>query len=172
MRVNQYGQIIRSEKEVIEALFQNPNLDISIIDFDSNNVVEKFNNSSSVCGINLQIKKNKEIDISIEEFDKNNQQQWFIPDESNNFDIETWLFEQCQTEKEFFRVKDELDLYQQFNLRQILIIAKYLVDTFRKNQLVWGVGRGSSVASYCLYLIGLHKIDSIKYNLDVREFLK
>jgi len=95
-----------------------------------------------------------------------------IPDESNNFDIETWLFEQCQTEKEFFRVKDELDLYQQFNLRQILIIAKYLVDTFRKNQLVWGVGRGSSVASYCLYLIGLHKIDSIKYNLDVREFLK
>ena len=41
MRVNQYGQIIRSEKEVIEALFQNPNLDISIIDFDSNNVVER-----------------------------------------------------------------------------------------------------------------------------------
>jgi DNA polymerase III alpha subunit len=49
---------------------------------------------------------------------------------------------------------------------------KYLVDTLRKNNVVWGVGRGSSVASYILYLIGVHKVDSIKYNLDINEFLK
>jgi DNA polymerase III alpha subunit len=42
----------------------------------------------------------------------------------------------------------------------------------RKNSLVWGVGRGSSVASYVLFLIGIHKIDSIKYNLNIEEFLK
>ena len=35
-----------------------------------------------------------------------------------------------------------------------------------------GVGRGSSVASYILYLIGVHRIDSIKYNLDWKEFLR
>jgi DNA polymerase III alpha subunit len=42
----------------------------------------------------------------------------------------------------------------------------------RKENIVWGVGRGSSVASYVLYLIGVHKIDSLYYNLDVEEFLR
>jgi DNA polymerase III alpha subunit len=37
---------------------------------------------------------------------------------------------------------------------------------------VWGVGRGSSVASYVLFLIGVHRIDSMKYNLDYKEFLR
>jgi DNA polymerase III alpha subunit len=48
----------------------------------------------------------------------------------------------------------------------------YLVDVMRENSVVWGVGRGSSVASYVLYLIGVHKIDSVKYNLDFKEFFK
>jgi len=48
----------------------------------------------------------------------------------------------------------------------------YLVDFMRENEIVWGVGRGSSVASYVLYLIGVHRIDSIKFGLDWREFLR
>jgi DNA polymerase III alpha subunit len=54
----------------------------------------------------------------------------------------------------------------------LLKYLKYLVDTMRENKIVWGVGRGSSVASYALYLIGVHKVDSIKYQLDINEFLK
>jgi len=42
----------------------------------------------------------------------------------------------------------------------------------RKNNIVWGVGRGSSVASYVLFLLGVHKIDSMYYELSVDEFLK
>jgi DNA polymerase III alpha subunit len=49
---------------------------------------------------------------------------------------------------------------------------KYVVDTLRANNVVWGVGRGSSVASYVLFIIGVHKIDSVKYDLDWREFLR
>jgi DNA polymerase III alpha subunit len=49
---------------------------------------------------------------------------------------------------------------------------KYVVDTLRENNIVWGVGRGSSVASYVLHLIGVHKIDSIKYNIPIEEFFK
>ena len=49
---------------------------------------------------------------------------------------------------------------------------KYFVDTMRSNNLTWGVGRGSSVASYVLYLLGVHKVDSIKYKLDLKEFLR
>ena len=70
------------------------------------------------------------------------------------------------------RVEMELGLFQARNLYPVLQLLIYIVDTMRKNNIVWGVGRGSSVASYCLYLIGIHKIDSLKYNLDIREFLK
>jgi DNA polymerase III alpha subunit len=42
----------------------------------------------------------------------------------------------------------------------------------RKHNIVWGVGRGSSVASYVLYLIGVHKINSMYYDLDIEEFLR
>lgn len=70
------------------------------------------------------------------------------------------------------RVELELSLYKARNLYPVLQLMIYIVDTMRKHKIVWGVGRGSSVASYVLYLIGIHKIDSIKYDLNIREFLK
>lgn len=70
------------------------------------------------------------------------------------------------------RVEEELALYKARNLYPVLQLMIYIVDTMRKNNLVWGVGRGSSVSSYVLFLIGIHKINSIKYNLDIKEFLK
>lgn len=172
MHVNRYGQVIRTEKEVIDLLYQNPDLNLNYINFDSSVTVDKFNQAAKTCNVDIKIGREYIFNVSIEDYDKLNQKQWFIPEEVQNFDIETWLYEQCQTEEQFFRVQTELEQYEKFNMRQILIIAKYLVDEFRKNQIVWGVGRGSSVASYCLFLIGLHKVDSLKYNLDVAEFLK
>lgn len=172
MHVNRYGQVIRSEKEAVDLLYQNPDLDLTFINFDNPVTVNKFNDSAKACEVDININQEYAFNISIEDYDKINQRQWFIPEELQNFDIDTWLYEQCQTENEFFRVQSELEQYDKFHMRQILVIAKYLVDEFRKNQIVWGVGRGSSVASYCLFLIGLHKVDSLKYNLDVAEFLK
>ena len=54
----------------------------------------------------------------------------------------------------------------------VLKSMKYIVDTLRENGIIWGVGRGSSVASYVLFLIGVHKIDSVKYNIPIEEFFK
>jgi DNA polymerase III alpha subunit len=65
-----------------------------------------------------------------------------------------------------------MDLYDERHLEPVLQLMIFLVDTFRKNKIVWGVGRGSSVASYCLYLIGVHRINSLRYGLDIGEFLK
>ena len=42
----------------------------------------------------------------------------------------------------------------------------------RENNRVWGVGRGSSVSSFCLFLIGVHKINPMLYDLDYKEFLR
>jgi len=54
----------------------------------------------------------------------------------------------------------------------LLKFLRYMVQVMRDNNIVWGVGRGSSVASYVLYLIGVHKIDSLYYDLDVTDFLR
>ena len=101
-----------------------------------------------------------------------NKDNWFIPDSYKDTVMESWLLYQCKTTEETDRVKMELELYKQHNMIPVLNAMKYIVDTLRYNKIVWGVGRGSSVASYVLYLIGVHKIDSIKYNLPIEEFFK
>lgn len=95
-----------------------------------------------------------------------------IPDRFKSIDIEQHLLSLVQTSQERERVETELALFKTRNLYPVLQLLIYIVDTLRKHNIVWGVGRGSSVASYCLYLIGIHKVNSIKYNLDIREFLK
>ena len=66
----------------------------------------------------------------------------------------------------------ELLLYQERGLFDLLRYLKYLVDVMKQNHVIWGVGRGSSVASYVLYLLGVHRIDSMYYDLDAEEFLR
>ena len=71
-----------------------------------------------------------------------------------------------------YRVNDELTLYKKLDLLPVLRTIIFVINTLRENSVVWGVGRGSSVSSYVLYLIGAHDVDSIKYDLDVNEFLR
>ena len=98
-------------------------------------------------------------------------ENWLIPQEYQNFDIEEFLVKSCP-EENYERLITELDLYRKNGMMPVLKTMKYIVDTLRANNVVWGVGRGSSVASYVLYLIGVHKIDSVKYNLPIDEFFK
>ena len=100
--------------------------------------------------------------------DKSN---WFIPNEYKQLDIEEFLVTQCP-EQNYPRLIEELALFKQYNMIPVLKTMKYVVDTLRTNNIVWGVGRGSSVSSYVLYLIGIHKIDSVKYALPIDEFFK
>jgi DNA polymerase III alpha subunit len=119
-----------------------------------------------------KLKQYVESNVDLAGFDLNNQRQWHMPEEYKVLDIAQYILEQCKTEEELQRVGQELLLYQERNLFDLLRFMKYLVDVLRKNKIVWGVGRGSSVASYVLYLLGVHKINSIYYDLDVAEFLK
>lgn len=96
---------------------------------------------------------------------------WYIPYEYKNLDIEEFLVNQCPKEN-YDRLILELDLYRKHQMLDVLRTMKYIVDTLRNNNVIWGVGRGSSVASYVLFLIGVHKIDSVKYNIPIEEFFK
>lgn len=103
--------------------------------------------------------------------DKIDFENWIVPAQYKALDIEKFLVDICPAEN-YDRLTAELKLYRKHNMISVLQAMKYIVDTLRKNNIVWGVGRGSSVASYVLYLIGVHKIDSVKYDLPIDEFFK
>lgn len=97
--------------------------------------------------------------------------RWFVPDDYCP-NLTEMLYGMCKTDAQRQRVDQELDLFVKHGMYDVLHVMKYIVDTLRANNVVWGVGRGSSVASYVLHLIGVHKIDSIKYNIPIEEFFK
>jgi DNA polymerase III alpha subunit len=70
------------------------------------------------------------------------------------------------------RVDYELNLYEERGLFDVLSLLVYIINTFQDNNIVWGPGRGSSTSSYVLYLIGVHDVDSVLYDLDIHDFLR
>ena len=106
------------------------------------------------------------------EFHKHKQETWLMPASYKTLDVKELLFERCSTTEEIERVIYEFDLFTDRGMIPLLQFLVFLVDYLISNDIVYGVGRGSSVSSYCLYLIGVHRIDSLKYGLDIRDFLK
>ena len=109
---------------------------------------------------------------TVEQFDHRCQSNWYMPNKYKQLDIAKHVLELCSTDAELQRVGEELLLFQERNLFDLLRYLKYLVDVMRENRLIWGVGRGSSLASYVLYLLEVHRINSMFYDLDPREFLR
>jgi DNA polymerase III alpha subunit len=170
MKYNEYGQVFTTEQELCNLLYKNPNLDLTKFLVED---PQTFNQSLDLLHYSHdKLKTYDAPNLDLAEFDRLQQQQWHMPQEYQKMDIAKWLLDQCHSQTELQRVGEELLLYQERNLFPLLQYMKYLVDTMRKNRVVWGVGRGSSVASYVLYLIGIHKINSIRYELDIKEFLK
>jgi DNA polymerase III alpha subunit len=170
MKYDQYGQTYTTSNELCDLLYKNPGLDISLFQVEDS---LEYNRSVAELHAELDLLDSyHNISQTVEEFDRVLQRNWRMPQEYKELDIAAYVLGLCKEEHELQRVGQELLLYQERNLFDLLRYLKYLVDTLRKNNVVWGVGRGSSVASYVLFLLGVHKIDSLYYNLDVEEFLK
>ena len=97
---------------------------------------------------------------------------WFMPINYKNLNVEEYLFEKCKNDIEKTRVAEELLLFEMADKIDFIKYLIYLVDFMNKNGFVWGVGRGSSVSVFIFYLIGVHKVNSIKYNIDYSDFFK
>lgn len=170
MRLDKYSNPIFSEKDIFDAIYAeyefSPN-DTIIVD-KRTDAIKAFE-----CQLGFKFLEPYETHFEVTDYDAACQQIWNMPDEYRTLDIEQWIWDQCPPwDPEHTRVAEELEAYKARNMLDLLRWLKYFVDTCSKNNIVWGVGRGSSVASYILYLIGVHKINSLKYNLDWREFLR
>ena len=170
MKYDQYGRTYTTSNELCELLYKNPELDLSLFLVED---PQEFNKSRSELHADVpNLFGYVTLTDSVGEFDTRFQKRWHMPDDYKNLDIAEYVLGLCKSEHELQRVGQELLLFQERDAFDLLRYLKYLVDTLRKNNIVWGVGRGSSVASYVLFLLGVHKIDSLYYNLDIEEFLK
>ena len=110
---------------------------------------------------------------------------WNIPDKYLTLNLRRFLLKKLDeevsrndsltdedVEVRIARVEDELARYYENNLHFLLRTAIYIIDTFREKNVVWGIGRGSACSSYILYLVGVHDIDSVLYELDITDFLR
>lgn len=174
MKYNKYGQAYTTEAELCDLLYKNPDLNLSRFHLEDaqqyNQAIEKT--WAELDKLQQYVPLDYKEEVPIELFDQVMQEKWHMPDEYKKIDIAQWLLEQCRTQEEMQRVGQELLLFQERNLFDLLKYLKYFVDTMRTHGVVWGLGRGSSTASYVLYLIGVHKINSMYYDLPIEEFLK
>jgi DNA polymerase III alpha subunit len=172
MKYDMFGQAYATTEELCDLLYRDPAVDISkflVEDWD------KYNTSVKVTYSDLpKVKEYHPLpsDYSVDVFHKTQQESWHMPAEYQQLDIAQHVLDLCTTDAELQRVGEELLLYQERDLFNLLRYLKYFVDTMRTNSVVWGLGRGSSVASYVLYLLGVHKINSLYYDLPIEEFLK
>lgn len=107
-----------------------------------------------------------------EEFHAAQQSTWHMPEQYRTMDIAEHILGLCTTDAELQRCGEELLLYQDRNLFNVLRYMVYLVAIMDEHKIIWGVGRGSSVASYVLYKLRVHQINSMFYELNVNEFLR
>jgi DNA polymerase III alpha subunit len=167
---NEYGDCVYTESDILELIYSDPNIDISRLQIE---YPEQYLASLRELGIDLPILtvpiKRTE---TIKDFDSQHISKWHMPQEYYDLDIRQYLLEKCGTDEERARVEAEYILFSQKGFTKVLQFLVYFIDTLRQNNIVWGVGRGSSVSSFCLFLIGVHKINPLLYNLDYREFLR
>lgn len=172
MRTNKHGEIILDESDLCDALMRGR----EIYEFGNALVEHSLDIESAAMildNVPTFIRYNDLVEqMPTEEFDHRNQSRWFMPDEYQQLDIAEYVLGLCNTDAELQRVGQELLLYQERNLFDLLRYLKYLVDVMKQHNLIWGVGRGSSVASYVLFLLGVHKVNSMYYDLDPGEFLR
>jgi len=171
MKTDDLGIPRFTNRDLIDMIYSGHADKVHVVLCDASDDVDKFNTAMEEQGMS-PLQKYIPLDVDQKTFDGVCQSEWFMPDEYKKLDIGFWLTQQCKTNEESDRVKEELAQFRVRGMYPLLQYMKYLVDFMRENDIVWGVGRGSSVASYVLYLIGVHRINSIQYDLDWREFLR
>lgn len=172
MKTDKFGQMIFAEQDVFDLCMQGHD-PVSLGKLLVDHTVDIETAAHILQNVPAFVRYNELVEqLSTEEFDHRNQSNWFMPQSYKDLDIARYVLSLCANDAELQRCGHELMLYQERRLFDLLRYLKYLVDVMSEHRLIWGVGRGSSVASYVLYKLGVHRINSMHYELDPAEFLR
>lgn len=106
---------------------------------------------------------------------------WKIPPFYQNLDVFGFVLHKFDTvvkqsnplyHEYMDRLSFEMEYFENTNSLQFIQCIVFLLDELRSKDIFWGVGRGSSCASLVLYLIGLHKIDPVRFEIPISDFFK
>jgi hypothetical protein len=161
------GTVICTESAAVDILYKGQ--DLSDVILDDIDIALQFNKANAILDYSFEI-LNSGTGPQYEGIDWYN--LWVTPDKFKNIDVNQYCLSKCNTQEQQDRVIFEMQLFEERKMIPVLKNLIWLVDYFRQNKILYGVGRGSSVSSYVLYLIGINRIDPLKFNLNVREFLK
>lgn len=173
MKTNKFGEIVFDEQDLCDLVMQGrePWLMTGVTvshEIDIENMIHVVEDPEQLITWTFSTDESQ----TIPDYDALRQREWFMPNDYKIMDIAEHVLGLCQDQAQLQRAGQELLMFQERGLFDLLRYLKYLVDVMRENQVIWGVGRGSSVASYVLYLLGVHRIDSMYYDLDPAEFLR
>ena len=173
MKQNKFGELVFSEDDICDLMMQGHAIDrLQRITVDETVDIEHLITLVERPDSLLTWKFPYDANTSVPEFHLAQQTSWRMPEPYQQLDIAAHILSLCESEAELQRCGEELLLYQERDLFELLRYLIYLVDVMIENRIIWGVGRGSSVASYILYKLGVHRIDSLYYKLDCGEFLR
>lgn len=163
MKTDHLGQMIFSEDDCVNMLMRGHSMPINGMLVDATVNLETAALILDHAPMFIQYNEMTVQAVTVQDFDHENQSRWLMPDQYKNLDIAEYVLSLCDSEAALQRVGEELLLYQSRDLFDLLRYLKFLVDLMTQNNLIWGVGRGSSVASYVLYLLKVHRVDSLHY---------
>ena len=128
---------------------------------------------------NMYVKEHQRIKVKTECASLS--REWALPSEYANLDVINYVFnmhdilvrdlQAAEIEARERRLTLELLALEKRNLYDVVRALIYVINTLTNNNVVWGVGRGSSVSSYVMYVIGVHDVDSFEYDLSIDDFL-
>lgn len=161
-----------SEKACESFLKGTPLSEVNIYDPKEKEIFEK---TCEKLGVEIDLNIEDEMKDYNDEYIENLSKEWLIPKKYLDMSIEDiidFFLSKTKTEKEKNRVIEEIESFSKINGLNFLKSLIYISDVIKNNRIVTGVGRGSSVSLFTLYLIGLHKVNSLEYDLDPNEFFK
>ena len=168
MKTNYHGQKIVNELDIVNGWLSGGKItDVIMDEVEPINIYNNWCNmydNNDVINVQPEYKKDDYIEKCMS--------NWAMPEHYKELDIVRFINNRELTYQERDRVHLEIEMYCERGMIPVLRFLVYLVDLCKENNIVLGVGRGSSVASYVLYLLGVHRVNSIKYDLDIKEFLK
>ena len=171
MKVDNLGVPRFTESDLFDIIYTGQIEKCTDVLCENSQEIEKFNQTAAHF-VRDKLAVYEPLNVSQTEFDATLQAEWFMPESYQQIDVYEYLKDKCTTPLETDRTILELEEFENRDMFNVLRYMIFLVDFMREHKIVWGVGRGSSVASFVLYLIGIHRINSIQYQLDFNEFMR